>query len=200
VLALLRVALIDRFPVTHALFDDWYLHPVYFGLFVVGAAWARDANAWQRCAELRWPALVLALLAWGAMVGISQYGASMALPWRWPVRVAFAAMQWSAIVAAVGFARVHLNRDHRWRATLAESVFPVYIAHQTLIILFAMALKPLRWMPAIEGPLLAALTLSASFAVYLMARRVPALRTVFGLNAAARAPAARPVSARAIAP
>jgi glucan biosynthesis protein C len=201
VLALLRVMLIDRFPPTHALFDDWYLHPVYLGLFVVGAAWARDANAWQRCADLRWPALLLALLAWGAIVGLTLlHGSSAPLPWRWPVRVAFAAMQWSAIVAAVGFARVHLNRDHRWRATLAESVFPVYIAHQTLIILFAMALKPLRWTPAIEGPLLAALTLAASFGVYLAVRRVPALRTVFGLTGAARAPAARPVSARVSAP
>ena len=69
-------------------------------------------------------------------------------------------MQWSAIVAAIGFARVHLNRDHRWRATLADSVFPVYIVHQTLIVGLAMALAPLRWPPALEGPLLAALTLA----------------------------------------
>jgi glucan biosynthesis protein C len=198
VLALLRVALIERFPPSHALWGDWYLHAIYLGVFVVGAAWARDASAWQRCAELRWSALMLALLAWGAMV-LLTLGPSTQLPWRWPGRVAFAAMQWSAIVAAVGFARVHLNRDHRWRATLAESVFPVYIAHQTLIVLFAVGVKPLRWMPAIEGPLLAALTLAASFGLYLAVRRMPALRTVFGLNAAPRAPSAS-ASVRVTAP
>ena len=52
-----------------------------------------------------------------------------------------------------------------------------------------MALAPLRWAPALEGPLLAALTLAASFGVYLAVRRVPGLRTVFGLNPA-RAPSA----------
>jgi hypothetical protein len=138
---------------------------LYLTLFIGGAAWARDASAWQRCAELRWTALGLALAAWLAMIVLLWFAATpeARAQWAWLGRTMFAAMQWSAIVAAIGFARVHLNRDHRWRATLAESVFPVYIAHQTLIILFAMALKPLRWAPAIEGPLLAAATLAASF-------------------------------------
>ena len=139
---------------------------------------------------MRWPALGLALAAWVATIVLPLWlGTTPAEreQWAWLARTLFAAMQWSAIVAAIGFARVHLNRDHRWRATLAESVFPVYIAHQTLIVLFAMALAPLRWAPALEGPLLAALTLAASFGVYLAVRRVPGLRTVFGLNPA-RAP------------
>ena len=41
----------------------------------------------------------------------------------------------------------------------------------------------------VEGPVLAALTLAESFGVYLAVRRVPGLRTVFGLNPA-RAPSA----------
>jgi surface polysaccharide O-acyltransferase-like enzyme len=75
---------------------------------------------------------------------------------------------------------------------LVEAVFPVYIAHQTLIILFATLLAPLRWAPAVEGPLLALLTLAASFGVYLAVRRVSWLRTAFGLDATrpARTPAA----------
>lgn len=202
VLALLRVGLIARFPPTHALVDDVYLHATYFGLFVVGAAWARDAYMWQRCAALRWPALGLAAAAWVAAIVLPMWlGATPAAreQWAWLARTLFATMQWSAIVAAIGFARVHLNRDHRWRATLAESVFPVYIAHQTLIVLFAMALAPLRWAPALEGPLLAALTLVVSFGVYLAVRRVPGLRTVFGLSAAPRT-AATPARVRVSAP
>ena len=173
VLALLRVTLIDRFPPTHALVDDWYLHAIYFSLFVVGAAWARDPAVWQRCAALRWAALAIALAAWAALAAISSWlpAAPAAADWRWLARVAFAAMQWSAIVAAVGFARVHLDRDHRWRATLADAVFPVYVVHQTLIVLFAVTLAPTGWRPLVEGPLLVLLTFAASFGVYLAARR-----------------------------
>jgi surface polysaccharide O-acyltransferase-like enzyme len=186
VLALARVALIDRFPPTHALAGDWYLHITYLGLFVVGAAWARDASAWQRCADLRWHALVTALGAWGVMVALSAWFSGGApAEWRWVGRTLFAAMQWPAIVAAAGFAKVHLNRDHRWRATLAEAVFPVYIVHQTLIIVFAMALAPLHWPVRLEGPLLVLLTFAASFGVYLAVRRARWLRPLFGLNAPA---------------
>src|SRR5262245_64178108 len=108
---------------------------------------------------------MLAMSAWLA-------GRDAPSQWLWVGRTAFAAVQWSAIVAAIGFARVHLNRDHRWRATLAEAVFPVYIVHQTLIVLFAIALAPLRWPVALEGPLLVVLTFGASFAAYLLVRRM----------------------------
>jgi hypothetical protein len=118
---------------------------------------------------------MLAIVAW-------LHGTPAQASWGWLTRPAFAAVQWSAIVAAIGFARVHLNRDHAWRPTLAESVFPVYIVHQTLIIVFAMVLAPLRWSAAIEGPVLVVLTFAASFAAYLLVRRVSWLRAVFGLN------------------
>ena len=187
VLAALRLALFDRYPPTHALIGDWYLHATDFGVFLLGAAWARGGTAWQRCADLRWPALALALGAWAVMLALSAgaVGTPLPNPWLWLARTAFATMQWAAIVAAVGFAKVHLNRDHRWRATLAECVFPVYIVHQTLIIGFAMALAPLRWAPLAEGPLLVLLTFCASFAIYLAVRRVAWLRPLFGLAARA---------------
>ena len=51
-------------------------------------------------------------------------------------------MQWCALVTALGFARRHFNVDHAWRCHLINAVFPVYILHQTLIILVAMALRP----------------------------------------------------------
>src|SRR5262245_102964 len=126
---------------------------------------------------------MLAMSAWLA-------GRDAPSQWLWVGRTAFAAMQWSAIVAAIGFARVHLNRDHVWRATLAEAVFPVYIVHQTLIIVFAMALAPLRVPVIVEGPVLVALTFGASFAVYLLVRRVRVLRGFFGLQPIGAAAAA----------
>lgn len=191
-LAGLRLALADRFPPTHALVDDWYLHATYFAVFLLGAAWARDTTMWQRCAQLRWPALGLALVAWGAMMVTVAWvhGTPAQTSWGWLTRPAFAAVQWSAIVAAIGFARMHLNHDHAWRRTLAEAVFPVYIVHQSLIIVFAMALAPLRWVAAIEGPVLVALTFAASFAAYLLVRRVTWLRAMFGLNPIASSAAA----------
>src|SRR3546814_11705695 len=41
---------------------------------------------------------------------------------------------WATMVALVGIADAWGNRDHRWRTTLAEAVFPFYIVHQLVIV------------------------------------------------------------------
>lgn len=105
---------------------------------------------------------------------------------------------WSAIVAACGFARRHLDRDGPARRYLTDAVFPVYIAHQTLIVVLAYSLKPLRLAPGLEALLLVVLTATGSFALYEMVRRVPLLRPLFGLAPAPghhAAAAARPTRA-----
>ncbi len=100
--------------------------------------------------------------------------------------VSFATLQWAAIVAALGFARVHLERDGAARRYLTDAVFPVYVVHQTVIILLARALAPYGLAPAAEAALLAAATFAACLACYEAVRRVPALRPWFGLSGARR--------------
>jgi hypothetical protein len=119
----------------------------------------------------RYAALVLGLTAW-ALLGFEP-----ARPLTWSV------LQWCGIVAAVGFARRHLNGDGALRRYLTDAVFPVYILHQTLTILLASALAWRAYPPALEGALLVAGTFGLSFLGYECARRVRWLRPLFGLNA-----------------
>ena len=149
-LAAIRLTLGARFPSTHALVDDWSDHAQYLSLFLLGAGLARAAALWQRMEGLRWPALAVAAAAWAVLVFLAgRYG----VPARAPVeaaavmRLALATMQWCAVVALVGFAHRHLDRDHASRRYLTEGVFPVYILHQTLIVVLAEALRPLGWTP-----------------------------------------------------
>ncbi len=182
-LAALRLSLFDRYPPTHALVGDWYLHASYFCVFMAGAAWARDPQSWERCMRLRWAASILALLGWAAMLVVASIGAQPpGGGWTWVARSGFATAQWAGVVASVGFARRYLNRDHRWRRTLAEAVFPVYVVHQTVTIGSAMALLSLGWPVAAEGPVLVVATFALSFGAYLLVRRVPVLRPLLGLS------------------
>jgi surface polysaccharide O-acyltransferase-like enzyme len=140
--------------------------------------------------------LVTAALAWLAMVAFaaSPTGAAAAAIGVALHRTAFAAMQWSAIVAAIGFATLHLNRDHAWRRYLTDAVFPVYIVHQSLIVGFAVAASALSLRPWVEAPLLVIATFACSFAAYEGVRRVGWLRPWFGLqprSTTAAAPVAR---------
>ena len=84
-------------------------------------------------------------------------------------------------MAVCGFAHRHLQFDHALRRYLTQAVFPVYIVHQTLIVLFSQWLKPAALAPGIEGPLLVGLTFSVSFGLFEIVRRVPVLRPFFGL-------------------
>lgn len=200
VLALWRCLLLTRFPTTHALVDDFHNHALYLSVFLAGAVLARWGGGWVLFARWRWAALAVALVLWGLVVAyFSHYGDGLVPPgWlRMLQRVGYALLQWSAIVAALGFAHRHWNRDHRWRPLVVELVFPVYVLHQTLIILIAWGLRGWGLSPMGEAPLLIAATAVSCLAGALLAARLGPLRVAFGWppNRAKRLPS--PVAAAA---
>lgn len=191
-LAVVRILLLDRFPQDHSLTNDWYNHATYLPIFVLGALLARTPRIWVTMTAQRWRALGLALAAWAGIVlwllGPHETMAPHDIErWRTGMRFVYALCAWSAIIAACGFARCHLNRDGPARRYLTDAVFPVYIVHQTLIITMAHAFKPLQLAPDLEAVLLMVLTATGSFALYEMVRRVPFMRPLFGLARQARA-------------
>jgi glucan biosynthesis protein C len=195
VLALARIALAARFPQNHALVGDWYCHAVSFFLFLLGAVLARAPQAWPRFDALRWAALGIAVLSWAGLT-IWYALPDTVLPvaqmqaWRVAMRAVYALFSWSAIVAACGFARRHLQFDSPARRYLTEAVFPLYIVHQTLIVVLAHALKPVQRPPGLEAFILVVTTIALGFAVFELVRRSALLRPLFGL-----APCPSPVNA-----
>jgi peptidoglycan/LPS O-acetylase OafA/YrhL len=190
-----RLELASRFPSTHALVDDWYNHAVYAPIFLLGFALAGTRAPWATLERVRWHALGLAVLGWAALVAYmgSYANGSNASPeaLRMLIRIVYGAEQWLAIVAVLGFARRHLNRDNAARRYLTAAVFPVYILHQTVIIVFAHALKDVGLDPATEGALLVLVTGALCFLGYEIVRRSGVLRPLFGLaRLERRAPAA----------
>ena len=183
VLGATRAWLLPRFGETHALVDDPWAHATYGPLFAVGVLLGRRQQLLVSFEALRWPALVLALLAWAvqAFAPPTDGAARVAL------RFVVATQQWGALVAAFGFAHRHLNVDHRWRTPLTEAVFPLYLVHQTIIIGAAVTLRPWAMTAAAEALLLVALTLAGGLLAWQVARRLPPLRVWMGLAPAPRA-------------
>jgi hypothetical protein len=184
-LAAARMLLAIRFPSTHALVDDWYNHAVYLPMFLLGFALAGTRAPWQTIERLRWHAFGFAVLGWVFLCIWHGLDATDSLPPGMAVRrgwqVIFSAQIWLAIVAVLGFARRHLNRDSAARRYLTTAVFPVYILHQTVIVVAAHALKPVRLDPLLEGVVLVLITAALCFLGYEVIRRVALLRPLFGL-------------------
>jgi len=190
-LAMVRVALLPHFEVTHGLVDDWYNHAHSLALFLLGALMARARGIWPQMATLRWQALGLALACWGCFTVYYALPEALIMRpdlahWRVVMRVVYATCCWCAIVAVCGFAQRHLNGDTPSRRYLTEAIFPLYIVHQTLIVVLAHAMKPAAMAPGVEAVVLIVLTLALSFGIVECVRRVPLLRPLFGLSLRAR--------------
>jgi len=186
VLALARINLVEHFPTNHSVVGDWYNHAMSFLPFLLGALVARVPGFWTRPALLRWQALGIAATGWTLLVmwnavTYDVVGPQVAAVIRAIMHAIYALLAWSAIVAACGFAARHLDRDGPARRYLNEAIFPVYILHQTLIVVLAHGMKPLRIAPGTEAVLLVVLTVSLSFGAFELLRRAPVMRPLFGL-------------------
>ena len=202
-LVAMRMLLAVRFPSTHAVVDDWYNHAVYAPVFLLGFARAGTRAPWGTLERLRWHALGFAVLGWVFLCIWHGLDNNDALPSSVLLRrvwqLVFSAQIWLAIVAVVGFARRHLNHDSAARRYLTTAVFPVYILHQTVIVVAAHALQPVQLDPLLEGLVLVLVTTAVCFLAYETIRRITVLRPLFGLAVSAngerrQAPVPRPVA------
>ena len=117
------------------------------------------------------------------MAYFAAWGEATPPDWqRQGMRAVWALLQWSAIVAVLGFARQWAPADSPLLRRLSEAVFPVYILHQTLIVVIAVQLRPLGLAPLIEGPLLVLLTIGGCWLGVALIRRSNWLRPLFGLH------------------
>ena len=170
---------------THAWWGDWVAHATYLPAFLFGFGFAGSRAGFA--ATARW-------WRWAAAVAVLAYAVVVAIEYAWPVDVMppfpyghiFAAGRavqgWSAVVALIGFADLHWNHDHPWRATLTEAVFPFYIIHQTVIVGVEGALLPYGLHPAAEFAALVLCTVIGCWAFYLIGRDLRWLRPLIGLR------------------
>lgn len=187
-LAVLRQQLLDRFPPSNDLVHDYYNHGLYLSLFVLGAALfgQRDDRhgAWAAAVRLRWWALASAVAAQLFMIAMGRLFEDDAPDSLVMVlRAVNALRQWAPIVAALGFARLHLaGRDGPTRRWLTQAVFPFYIAHQTIIVVAASWLARQGLHQGVEAALLVALTAVGCGLVFIVVRRIPMLALCMGVD------------------
>ena len=173
-LVLCRGMLQPRYPQTHALWGDLYAHAMYGFAFGMGVLLMRMEGGWSRLAAARHVALVVAALAW-AVLAFTTVPRSLG-----PALTAL--FQWSAITALLGLAVTRFDRDAPVRPVLAEAVFPVYLVHQTVMIVLSQALLGWSLPVGVEALVLLSATGGISFGVYWLVRRQAFLRPWFGLR------------------
>lgn len=179
----------------HGLFDDWLSDAIYLPCFLFGFALAGAKALWPVIARLWKPALALAL---------ASYAVLAAIEWLYPAdtrlshelmaldRAAMAVMLWAMALVMLRLADTLLDRDHPWRTTLSEAVFPIYIIHQTIIVLVAWWLLPLRLSAWLAYPVVLAATALGCWLFYRLGRDVTGLAPLIGLRSRPRPERATP--------
>ena len=185
IMAALRVTLFPIFGESHDFREDWYLHVLYFGVFLFGFGIAKYQPFFDACVRWRWPALAIALGCWAALIVYFNAHPEGVEPADW-LRATMRGVReldaWCAIVAAIGFAHKHLrSADGPVRRLLTQAIFPFYLVHQTIIVVAGHHLDPLALPLWIEASLLVGVTALGCWLFFDLGRRVPALRVWIGL-------------------
>jgi glucan biosynthesis protein C len=184
-LLLTQVVIFQRWSDSHDVINDGIAHLAFFPAMLFGFALAGSEPVMAWIARLWKPA---------AAIGLAAYIVSAAIeiayierpPWV-VARVMLAARYlqcWMTIVALIGFAEVHLNRDHRLRPMLTEAVFPFYLIHQTAIVVAMYWLLQLDLSGPVEFVSLVGATVAGCWLFYRYGREVTILRPLIGLRAA----------------
>ena len=184
--------LAHRYPMTHALLNDWYAHALYGTMFFYGYLLGTGSRLWGELARLRRYTLGTALVSFAVFIGLDRFGdvllghAPNALDQAIGMPLILAAQflyMWTAIAAVLGWGHAYLNRPFRWLPYAREAVYPWYILHQSVMLALAWWLLPLG-LGAVGEPLAILLGTIAGCAVsHEIIRRTTWLRPLFGLEA-----------------
>lgn len=187
ILSAARLLLVSRFEQTHALTDDWYNHAQYASIFLIGFLAAFNTRFWESLLRLRWLSLAAAGICYAVLIHVwyfSGYNDAQPPPLelRLALRVIWAVDQWCAIAALLGSAYRWREADSPVLRYLTLAVFPLYILHQTVIVVLAHTLKPLQLNPGTEAIILIVVTFALCLGAYELIRRCTPLRPLFGLR------------------
>jgi glucan biosynthesis protein C len=166
---------------------------LYLFLFLLGFVAVCDPKFMESAERYRLPTLVAGVALSLFFVLTTDFRDSLPDPsfQRAGLGILENAATWLVIMGALGFGKRYLDRTSRTQKYLAESSYPVYILHQTVIVIIAFyvirlaAPKPVLWVVLLVA------AVAGTFALYEIVRRIGVLRFLFGMRRRAKTP--RPV-------
>jgi len=121
--------------ITHAFYNDWYAHCIYLVSMVMGLLFVRMPAIWLAFERNRRLALAIGLVSYALLLA----------PWYTPIEELSVyakylapslelVVKWSWIALVLGYARHYLNYTNAGLRYCNKVVYPVFILHQSVII------------------------------------------------------------------
>ena len=179
------------FPQSFNLVSDWYIFIHYLLLTVFGFALASSEGAWEWIARMRRRSLILGSTVLIGGLTLIQFGI---LKRDTPADAVFANIfTWSFILVFLGYGRQYLSFGNRLLTWARDASYPIYILHQTVIIVIAYFVIRQPWAPWTKYWVVLGGTLLTCVLMYeYLLRRVGLLRLAFGIKSHGPANEAKP--------
>ena len=183
-----------HFPERHDLINDWYVLIHYLLLTGYGAVLASMKGAWDWLAQQRTRGLLVSVLVTGSVLALIESGIA---PRDTPVeRVLANLFTWCWLMTFLGYGRHLLSRDNRLLRWARDASYPVYILHQTIMLIVAYWVIAQPYGPWTKFAIVLVATIAFSIAIYEGARHFSFGRLLLGMKPkrAAESRAAPPAS------
>ncbi|MCL2375749.1 MAG: acyltransferase family protein [Firmicutes bacterium] len=155
----------------------------YFGYFILGYLFLSADDLLEKLDKYRFPLLIIATVC---MVGnlmlftFYLYGSLNAPQFVFDIFSNF--YGWVAILAILGLGRRYFNFKNKITNYLASSSFPVYIFHQSWVIVVAYWIFMLTENTFAQIVLIILVSFILTYATYEICNRIPVLRLLFGIK------------------
>jgi len=155
----------------------------YFAFFMLGYFILSRDSFVQKLDQYRYHLLIvcfvfmiLSISAW-----LLQLFGIFELP-QIAIRVLLSLYGWLAILTILGLGNHYLNFRNKWTDYLSVSSFPVYIFHQTWIIVVAYFIILATYNIPLQMVLILLASSLLTYATYELVRRIPYIRFLFGIK------------------
>ena len=178
-LIIIEMSLESRYPLTMALYNDWYAFSYYFVCLIAGYSMASmGSSLWEAFIKIRYKSLIVGILASTVVFWMLSKGESPV----W-VQIIKPVNVWSWIITIFGFGSKYLNRRSNILAYRNKAVYPFYIVHFTITIFLGYLLMnhPMHYIWKMIIMVSGTYALSWLLYEYIISRLV-ILRPLFGIR------------------
>ncbi len=163
------------------IYETGYSLVSYFAMFLIGyylfAADPVQAKMEKYRAVLlaAWIALTIGIMwMYGIILGHSEV--------FWGYSAFFVLTGWTGVLALMGAGRHLLDSTNYFTTYLSTASYPVYILHQAILVVTAYYVLMFAIPPALQFAAIVIVSLPLTFACYEIIRRIPVVRTLFGIT------------------
>lgn len=170
--------------ISHAFYNDWYAHSIYMCAVLMGLLFVRMPSLWAAFENNRRLSLSIGLIGYALL--LAPFHVSLD---DFPIYTHYIAqhipilVKWSWMALVLGYARRYLNFTNAGLRYCNKAVYPVFILHQSVIIVLGYYVIDWGLFGVAEYFTIALGTLVICVGLYeVVIRRFAMLRVLFGLN------------------